>query len=146
MLLAVVDNKNLNSESICSLNPFQVALKDHRSIRSSLEAQKLMLHITYLSSLFYTINIFFERIKNCWTMGNKTLPLQILAKLLLSGPGVFRANNLGIAKTIKSLQRTSWCGKSQIAKTIKLLKHTRHPKWRMNLPENVKIDQYKGSR
>ena len=152
MLLAVVDNKNLNSESICSLNPFQVALKDHRSIRSSLEAQKLMLHITYLSSLSYTITIFFDRIRNCWTMGNKTLPLQsnntmkILAKPLLSGPGVFRANNLGIAKTIKSLQRTSWCGKSQIAKTIKLLKHTRHPKWRMNLPENVKIDQYKGSR
>ena len=79
-------------------------------------------------------------------MGNKTLPLQILAKLLLSGPGVFRANNLGIAKTIKSLQRTSRCGKLQIAQTIKLLKHTQHPKWQMNLPENVKIDQYKGSR
>ena len=134
MLVAVVDNKNLNSESICSLNPFQVALKDHRGIRSMLEAQKLMWHITYSSSLFYTITIFYDKIGNCWTMGNKTLPLQsnntmkILAEPLLSGPDVFRANNLGIAKTIKSLQHTTRCGKLQIAKAIKLLKHTRHPK------------------
>ena len=128
MLVVMVDNKNLNSESICSLNPFQVTLKDHRGIRSSLEAQNLMLYITYLSSLIYTINIFFDRIRNCWTMGNKTLPLQsnntmkILAKPLLSGPDVFRANNLGIAKTIKSLQHTSRCGKLQIAKATKLFK------------------------
>ena len=54
MLVAMVENKNLNSESICSLNPFQVALKDHRGIRSILEARKLMLHILDLSSLFYT--------------------------------------------------------------------------------------------
>ena len=91
MLVAVVDNKNLNSESICSLNPFQVALEDHRGIRCILEVQKLMLHITYLSSLSslaYAISIFFDKIRNCLTMGNKALPLQsnntmkILAKPL----------------------------------------------------------------
>ena len=54
--------------------------------------------------------------------------MKILAEPLLSGPDVFRANNLGIAKTIKSLQHTTRCGKLQIAKAIKLLKHTRHPK------------------
>ena len=84
--------------------------------------------------LLDTITIFYDKIGNCWTMGNKTLPLQsnntmkILAEPLLSGPDVFRANNLGIAKTIKSLQHTTRCGKLQIAKAIKLLKHTRHPK------------------
>ena len=73
--------------------------------------------------------------------------MKILAKPLLSGPGVFRANNLGIAKTIKSLQRTSRCGKLQITKTIKLFKNTTDiQNWQMNLPKNAKIDQYEGSR
>ena len=68
--------------------------------------------------------------------------MKILAKPLLSGPGVFRANNLGIAKTIKSFQHTSRCGKLQIAMAIKLLKNTPDiQKWHINLPKIAKIDQ-----
>ena len=73
--------------------------------------------------------------------------MKILAEPLLSGPDVFRANNLGIAKTIKSFQHTSRCGKLQIAKAIKLLKNTSDiQKWQINLPKIAKIYQDKGSR